>query len=618
LAFRIQPVKAQQWYYNFEITVSPESPTTLDEINVTVGFEISNMNENVTFGSVSQTGNGFSVDIDIYVPLILLPTIIYVTQTYSLGKLPAGSYNFTAAVTVSGFGFGFSQYSKSFEVSHGVIIVPDDYATIQAAINAANDGDTVYVKAGTYYENLVVNKTLSLVGEDAANTTIDLGNSSGSALVYIDASWVNVTGFTIRNGANYGFSGICLGNASNCLISGNNITNNDVGICFAPSSYGNSSSNTIVGNNITNNVDGVMLGNGVGFAENNSVVGNNITNNSDGVYFWSSSDNIIVGNNISANDDGFFSYLSYSNSIVENDITNCSQGIDLEYRSFTNSIVANNITANLDGVFVGGYEVHGNVFYHNNFVGNTQQANITYDVSNQIWWGNVWDNGYPDGGNYWSDYTGTDLYNGPGQNMTGSDGIGDTAYVIETSNIDNYPLMSLWASPDIAVTTLTSSKTVIAQGYTSSVNLTFENLGNRIEAFNATVCVNSTCIYSEQTMLAMTNYTISFGWNTTGFAYGNYTITASAEFDPSENATTNNCTCSVIVTILGDVNGDLKVNMRDIALVARAFGSYGPDYIYPGSPPSTNWNPNADIDSDGTVNMRDVALVARNFGQHYP
>ena len=58
------------------------------------------------------------------------------------------------------------------------IIVPDDYPTIQAAINAANDGDTVFVRNGTYYENVVVNKPVSLVGEDKQTTNID-GNNTG-------------------------------------------------------------------------------------------------------------------------------------------------------------------------------------------------------------------------------------------------------------------------------------------------------------------------------------------------------------------------------------------------------------------------------------------------------
>jgi hypothetical protein len=79
------------------------------------------------------------------------------------------------------------------------------------------------------------------------------------------------------------------------------------------------------------------------------------------------------------------------------------------------------------------------VIYHNNFVGNTIQASVdSASVSN------AWDNGYPSGGNYWSDYNGTDLYNGPYQNVTGSDGIGDTTYSIDANNTDHYPLMYLW------------------------------------------------------------------------------------------------------------------------------------------------------------------------------
>jgi hypothetical protein len=57
---------------------------------------------------------------------------------------------------------------------------------------------------------------------------------------------------------------------------------------------------------------------------------------------------------------------------------------------------------------------------------------------------NAWDDGYPSGGNYWSDYTGVDLRKGPYQNETGSDGIGDTPYSIDSDNADRYPLMNLW------------------------------------------------------------------------------------------------------------------------------------------------------------------------------
>jgi len=59
---------------------------------------------------------------------------------------------------------------------------------------------------------------------------------------------------------------------------------------------------------------------------------------------------------------------------------------------------------------------------------------------------NIWDDGYPSGGNYWSDYTGADLCNGPYQNETGSDGIGDSPYIIDENNTDSYPLMNPWGT----------------------------------------------------------------------------------------------------------------------------------------------------------------------------
>lgn len=117
LAFNIQRAEAEPYYYNFKITVAPEFPTTLDEVTVTVSFDLAYTNQEETFGPVSQIGNEFFVDIDIYVPQALLPEIRYTEHTYNLGKLPEGSYSFIARVTVSGYGSGFEQYSKAFTVS---------------------------------------------------------------------------------------------------------------------------------------------------------------------------------------------------------------------------------------------------------------------------------------------------------------------------------------------------------------------------------------------------------------------------------------------------------------------------------------------------------------------
>ena len=62
--------------------------------------------------------------------------------------------------------------------------------------------------------------------------------------------------------------------------------------------------------------------------------------------------------------------------------------------------------------------------------------------TNELYQKHARDDGHPSGCNYWKDYTGTDFYSGPYQNETGSDGIGDTPYVIDENNTDHYPLMS--------------------------------------------------------------------------------------------------------------------------------------------------------------------------------
>lgn len=171
--------------------------------------------------------------------------------------------------------------------------------------------------------------------------------------------------------------------------------------------------------------------------------------------------------------------------------------------------------------------------------------------------------------------------------------------------------------PDITVVNMTVSKTVVGQSFSLNASVAVANNGDSTETFNVTAYANTTYITSQNVTLSSGNSAnVTFTWNTTGFAYGNYTISAYAWPVPGEtNTANNNCTGGwVIVSIIGDITGpngwpDGQVNMRDIARVARAFGSSA------GSP---NWNPNADFNNDGIVDMKDIALVARNFGQHYP
>jgi parallel beta-helix repeat protein len=211
----------------------------------------------------------------------------------------------------------------------------------------------------------------------------------------------------------------------------------------------------------------------------NRIVGNNVTGNGDGVVLYSATDYVIGENNLSGStfQDGLWLRNSVGNLIIRNTIAaNNRYGICFGTSSTNNVVSGNTVDSNkVAGI---GFDAPSNRVFHNTFLDNGIQ--ILSGYSNQF------DDGYPSGGNYWSDYSGNDTYSGPYQNETGSDGMGDAQYTIDPNNLDNYPLMNPWVPPDIAVANLTSAKTVIGQGYTCSVSLTFENLGNKIEAFNAT------------------------------------------------------------------------------------------------------------------------------------
>ena len=167
---------------------------------------------------------------------------------------------------------------------------PGNYSKIQDAIDNATDEGTIYVYNGTYYENIVIDKTIDLVGEDR-NTTIIDGGDSGD-VVYVTADWVNISGFTIQNSGSVYLQDAGIDVRSHFSnFSGNIISNNRYGIYL-----NDSSSNTVTGNIITYNADGILL---CGFS--NIVLSNTISNNWYGIYLDDSSSNVILKNNFHGN-----------------------------------------------------------------------------------------------------------------------------------------------------------------------------------------------------------------------------------------------------------------------------------------------------------------------------
>jgi parallel beta-helix repeat protein len=364
-----------------------------------------------------------------------------------------------------------------------VIYVPEDFASIQAAVNNATPGDTVFVHQGTYYENIVVSKSISLVGENKSTTIVD-GRESGS-VVLVSGVRVKISGFTLRNsGTGWPKSGIQIVNSYVNMISDNLITSNYIGILID-----SSPGNTLAENNITDNVRY-------------------------GVYIYKSWENTIRNNVILSNWAGLVLSSSYGN-VFEGNLVKSSPNVGVSVSSSYN-----------------------NTFYYNNFVNNMYQVSVYPEG-----YANVWDAGYPQGGNFWSDYGGSDIRSGPYQNKTGSDGIGDFPYIINPYNKDGYPhVREVVVFHDVAVKSVILSSSRVYTGQNLNINVTVANTGNYTETFSITVYYDTIAIDTKivSNLAVGSELSLTFTWNTTGVQANLYTIKAEASEVPGEKDKGNN------------------------------------------------------------------------------
>jgi nitrous oxidase accessory protein NosD len=343
------------------------------------------------------------------------------------------------------------------------IVVPDNYPTIASAVSNASNGDSVYVKNGTYNEfALVITKPISLIGENSKSTTINLDSLKHNDINFLlqPIHWYDpamavasddfkLSGFTITTtGGEISINGTrnqITGNSITAALSikGSHLTITENTFLESKSSnpmydatiagnHCNISSNHVNGhisisgqNNILsfNNIQGSLTV----VTDNSFIHSNNINTEQFDEFSVTGNDNIISKNIVDHIRFGLAVYGS-NNKAFLNQITNCRMGIS---PSAGNTFYANYIADTAWPINPMNHIMNpaGNlsVLVHNNFVNNE-----IYEVSSLVMpkTTDYFDNGKE--GNYWSNYNGTDA-NG--------DGVGDTPFYLDSTHLDRYPLM---------------------------------------------------------------------------------------------------------------------------------------------------------------------------------
>ncbi|MCK4267049.1 MAG: right-handed parallel beta-helix repeat-containing protein, partial [Thermoplasmata archaeon] len=342
-------------------------------------------------------------------------------------------YKATRGISV-GFtsGSNISNNEVSYNVDDGIFFQSSSYNLILNNTALNNYGHGVKLNRDCDYNKLESN-----------NASL---NSVGMQLYCSDNNTVQNNTF-LSNDDGLLVVGPSIGNL---LIDNNASINNYIGIyiCSLPPNPDPSVPTSPINNTLKNNYaySNGMFGIKISGSYNNTILDNSLNGNSEGIRISWSEWNSIINNTASFNScDGIYVADSKNNLFQGNDVySNTYEGISL-FESENNTICDNTVSDNEYGFYLFFVDLVGNnTIYHNNIISNTNQS---FDNGN-----NFWHNGYPSGGNYWSDYNGTDVYSGASQDVLGSDGIGDTPYTnIQggAGNQDDYPLMVPWGETPI-------------------------------------------------------------------------------------------------------------------------------------------------------------------------
>jgi parallel beta-helix repeat protein len=295
----------------------------------------------------------------------------------------------------------------------------------------------------TLYNNTCVDNEDGLYISASENTTLDsnicINNSDDGITLSNNADYNTVT----NNTSIYNMDGIGLNNAHNNTISNNICDNNGDGIDMDLSNN----------NTLFNNTCNYNTGDGfdINQSSNNTFEGNDCNNNTDnGIELsYSSNNNTIRNNNVTGNShEGIFLDWGNSGGLIENNTIseNGKNGINLTDDS-DNFVIIYNIIANNSeyGIQIFDNDCENSIIHHNGFYNNNGSGVQAYDNGS-----NAWDDGYPSGGNFWSDYIGVDFNSTASQDVPPPDGFGDTPYDINglKGAQDRYPLITFpWSPP---------------------------------------------------------------------------------------------------------------------------------------------------------------------------
>ena len=370
------------------------------------------------------------------------------------------------------------------EAESRTVVVPDDYGSVQEAVDNAVDGDVVLVKRGTYNGSVAINNRITLMGEDKKGTIIQGDWSLNGTVVLVEHDDVVVEKLTLKAAYDAGphGRGVHLFQVKGCNVSGcdfvsytgvwlygasgNIVEDNEIDGTKAtmPPVVGiklqYSDDNRIVENNVIEYMYGVGIS--LESSDGNILAENELLNNYNGIWVKGSNNNSVTDNTVTVTTDVFLSLAdnvmlgcygialqqSTNNSVADNSFVDCPKGvrilstscyntvenngisgsryigIELTEDSNHNQIVSNNLVDN--GVGAELVNSSSNVVHHNGFIDNVVLISSRSEDEP-----NLFDDGAE--GNYWSNYNGTD---------SNGDGVGDTPYIIDENNQDNHPLMN--------------------------------------------------------------------------------------------------------------------------------------------------------------------------------